>query len=239
MSTLARAPVEHQPERTVFEIASDAPTVVVTAVGAAEGARGAAAALTCAAAGPDRAPLFVDLGGRLPRPTLLASTAARELEDRLVAHLPRTRVAARGQVCHLAAPADEEGFAAAAAAVAVARGALAVFHVAPAVLQPLLAAAETGQGPRCTGALLRADVATDRALLSLVVCDLRHRGFAIGVLKHRLGWVDERRALFGVLGSESGGIPPRLRARVLGSACHLADKKFRGGSDERAGGGSW
>lgn len=217
----------------VFERQPDEPVVVVTAVGAAEGARGAAAALACAGADPDRAALLVDLDGRPPRPTLLASTAARELEDRLAAHLPRTRVAARGQVCLLAAPADEEGFAAAAAAVTVARGALSVISTPPVSLQALLVAARAGEGPRATGALLRADVAADRALLALVVRDLRHRGLAVGVLKHRLSWVDERRAFFGVLGSQSGGIPPRLRSRVLGSACYLADNEFRGGSDEK------
>jgi len=205
--------------------------VVVTAVGAAEGARGAAAALACAGADPDRAALLVDLGGRPPRPTLLASTAARELEDRLAAHIPRARVAARGQVCHLAAPADDEGCRAAGAAVAVARGALAVVHVPPGELQSLLAATEAGEGPRLSGALLRADVASDRALLALVVRDLCARDIAVGVLKHRLSWVDERRALFGVLGSETCGIQPRLRSRILGSACYFADNEFRGGSD--------
>lgn len=230
-----------------FERRPDEPVVVVTAVGAAEGARGAAAALACAGADPDRAALLVDLDGRAPRPTLLASTAARELEDRLAAHLPRTRVAARGQVCHLAAPADEEGFAAAAAAVTVARGALAVIHAPSVSLQALLVAAGAGEGPRATGALLRADVATDRALLALVVRDLRLRGLAVAVLKHRLGWVEERRAFFGVLGTQAGGIPPRLRSRVLGSACYFADNEFRGGRDGKgeagqrdyAGDGSW
>ena len=75
----------------------------------AEGVRGAAAALACAGADVDRASLLVDIGGRAPRPTLLASAAARRLEERLAAHLPRARVAARGQVCHLSAPADDEG----------------------------------------------------------------------------------------------------------------------------------
>ena len=75
---------------------------------------------------------------RPPRPTLLASAAARRLEERLAAHLPQARVAARGQVCHLAVAADPEGFAAASAAVTVARGALAVLHLPPALLQPLL-----------------------------------------------------------------------------------------------------
>ena len=117
---------------------TDAPTVLVTAVGDAEGSRGAAAALACAGADVDLATLHIDVGGKPPRPTLLASAAARQLEERLVAHLPRARVAARGQVCHLAVPDEPEGLEAAAAAVTVARGALAVLHLSPPLLQSLL-----------------------------------------------------------------------------------------------------
>lgn len=104
---------------------ADAATVLVTSVGEAEGARAAAAALACAGTDTDLATLLVDVGGRAPRPTLLASAAARRLEERLVAHLPKARVAARGQVCHLAVPADSEGLEVASAAATVARGALA------------------------------------------------------------------------------------------------------------------
>ena len=186
----------------------DAATVLVTAVGEAEGSRGAAAALACTGADADLATLLVDVGGRPPRPTLLASTAAHRLEERLVAHLPQVRVAARGQVCHLAAPADPDGLAVAAAAVAVARGALAVLHVPSALLQPLLA---ERVGPEPTGVLLRADVAADRPLLALVVRELISRDLAVTVLKQRLGWVAERRALFGSLSpGAAGGLPPRL-----------------------------
>lgn len=200
-----------EPATARLEARPDAPTVVVTAVGAAEGARAAAAALACAGADGGLAPLLVDLGGRVPRPTLVASTAARALEERLAAHLPSARVAARGQVCHLAAPAVAEGFATAAAAVTVARGALAVVHVPPAQLQELLA--EPG-APGFTGALLRADLGSDRALLALVVRDLLGRGLAVAVLKRRLGWVSERRALFGALGPGGDGLSPVLLRRL-------------------------
>lgn len=187
---------------------ADAATVLVTAVGEAEGSRGAAAALACAGAEADLATLLVDVGGRPPRPTLLASTAAHRLEERLVAHLPRVRVAARGQVCHLAVPADPDGLAAAAAAVTVARGALAVLHIPPALLQPLLV---ERLGPEPTGVLLRADIASDRPLLALVVRELMSRALAVAVLKQRLGWVAERRALFGSLGpGAAAGPAPRL-----------------------------
>lgn len=204
-------------------------TVAVAAVGAAEGARGAAAALACAGADADRASLLVEFGGRPPRPTLLASAAARELEERLAAHLPQARAAARGQVCHLAVPEDEEGFAAASAAVTVARGSLAVVHAPPESLQELLAAGR----PRFSGVLLRAEVAADRALLALVAADLASRGLEVAVLKRRLSWVDERRALFGVLGAEAG-IPRRVREKLLRAAWYGADNEFQKGSpDER------
>jgi hypothetical protein len=194
-----------------FVAPPDGATVVVTAVGSAEGSRAAAAALACAGVEEAVAPLLVDLGGRVPRPTLVASAAARALEQRLAAHLPRARVAARGQVCHLAAPAEADGFDLAGAATTVARGALAVVHVPPRQLQDLL---EAPAAPRFSGVLLRADLGSDRALLALVVRDLLGRGLAVGVLKGRLGWVAERRALFGALGPGSEGFSPSLLQRL-------------------------
>jgi len=198
---------------------ADAPTVLVTAVGAAEGARGAAAALACAGADVDRAALLVELGGRPPRPTLLASAAAQRLEERLAAHLPRVRVAARGEVCQLAAAADAEGLAAAAAAVTVARGAVAVLRLPPALLRTALA---DGSGPRPAGVLLRADIVANRPLLALTVRDLIDRDLAVAVLKRRLSWVAERRALFGALPADAaGGLPLFVRDRLLCAQCYL------------------
>jgi len=189
------------------------PTVVVAAVGEAEGARGAAAALACAGADADLAALFIDVGGRAPRPALLASAAAQKLEERLAAHLPDARAAARGQVCHLAVPAGAEGLAAAAAAVAVAREATAVLCVPPQLLQGALAA---DPDLRASAVLLRADLAGDRPLVSLAVRDLLLRDLRVGVLKERLGWVAERRALFGALPAGApGGLSERFVTRLL------------------------
>jgi hypothetical protein len=186
------------------------PTVVVAAVGEAEGARGAAAALACAGADLDLATLFVDVGERAPRPALLASASAQELEGRLRAHLPDAKVAARGQVCHLAVPADAEGLEAAATAITVAREATTVAHVPPQLLQEAL---ESGLRP--SGVLLRVELAEDRPLLALAARDLLGRGLAFAVLKSRLNWVAERRALFGALPAGSqGGLPPRLVRRL-------------------------
>jgi hypothetical protein len=210
-ATLQVTPTAETPAPTRFEASPDAATVVVTAVGAAEGSRAAAAALACAGADGGAAPLLVDLGGRPPRPTLVASAAARAMEERLAARLPEARVAARGQVCHVTTPADPCGFAAAATATTVARGAIAAVHVPPGELQALL---DDPAAPRLTGALLRADVGADRPLLALVVRDLLDRGLAVAVLKRRLGWVTERRALFGALGPDGDGLSPELVRRL-------------------------
>lgn len=184
---------------------------VVTALGAAEGSLGAAAALACVGADIDLATLLIDVGGRPPRPALLASAAAQKLEERLGAHLPDFRAAARGQVCHLAVPAEPEGLDAAAAAMTVARESTAVLHVPPKLLQPIL----DGWGPRPSGVLLRVDLAEDRSLAALAVRGLVASGIAVAVLKQRLGWVTERRALFGALPPGSpGGLPGRLVRRL-------------------------
>jgi hypothetical protein len=198
----------------VFEAPRHGTVVVVVAVGGAEGSRGAAAALSCAGSGFETAALLVDVGGRVPRPTLIASASAHRLEERLAARLPTLRPAARGEVCHLCVAADEDGLGAAGTAVTVARGGLAVVHVAPEHLQVLL---DAPAAPRPDAALLRADLEADRALVALVVGDLRERGMRVAVLKHRLGWVAERRAGFGALGSDSGGLPESLVRRLLDS----------------------
>lgn len=201
---------------TAFEAPADAPTVLVAAVGQAEGSRGAAAALACAGADVDLATLLVDVGGKPPRPTLLASAAGRQLEERLVAHLPQARVAARGQVCHLAVAADVEGLEAASAAVTVARGTLAVLHLPPALLRPCLE-----EGPAPSGVLLRADLGADRALLALVVRDLMARDLTVAVLKQRLSWIAERRALFGALAPDgAGALSSRLVKKLMSHQCY-------------------
>lgn len=188
--------------------------VAVTSVGGAEGSRGAAAALSCAGSGIGTAALLVDIGGRVPRPTLIASASAHHLEERLAARLPNLRPAARGEVCRLAVAADEDGLAAAGIAITAARGGLAVVLVAPDLLQPLL---DEPGAPRPDAALLRADLEEARPLVALAVDDLLGRGLRVAVLKRRLGWVAERRAGFGALGSDSGGLPEPLLRRLLGA----------------------
>ena len=197
----------------VFTAPRHGTVVLVSAVGAAEGSRGAAAALSCAGSGIGRAALLVDVGGRVPRPTLIASASAHELEERLSTRLPTLRPAARGEVCHLSVAPDADGLEAAGTAVTTARGGLAVIHVAPDLLQTLL---DAPGAPRPDAVLLRADLAEARPLVALAVEDLLDRGLRVAVLKRRLGWVAERRAGFGVLGNDSGGLPEPLLRRLLG-----------------------
>jgi hypothetical protein len=188
------------------------PVVVVTAVGGAEGSRPLAAALACAASEPDRAALLVELTeGRPPRPALVASTPARGLEERLAAHLPGAAVASRGALCHLALPADREGLERAPAALALVRDSLGVVHVPPGLLGAAVGPGGLGPG----AALLRADLARDRALTALAVRDLLAQGLAVAVAKRPLLWVPARRALFGALPAASpGGLSPRLLRRL-------------------------
>jgi hypothetical protein len=188
--------------------------VVVAAVGAAEGSKSAAAALACAGSEPDRPGLLIDLGGRPPRPTLVASAGARELEERLARHLPQLHAASRGNTCHLAVPVDDSSFEGIRAALPLVRNSVAVVHLPPAFLQPILAEASF-----CPAAvLLRADLPADRSLTALAVGDLVGRDLLVRVLKRPLPWVSARRALFGVLPpSAAAGLPAHLRKSLLES----------------------
>jgi hypothetical protein len=186
--------------------------VLVACVGTASGSRAAAAALACAGSEPDRAALLIELAaGRAPRPSLVATAAARELEERLVAHLPEAGVASRGGICLLKLPPDPGGVEQLPAALPLVRGSAAVVHLPPALLQPALAE------PRITptAALLRADIDQDRALAALAARDLLDRGLRVAVLKRPPAWLPARRALLGALPAESGALPARLRERLL------------------------
>lgn len=187
------------------------PTVLVAAIAEAEGSRGAAAALACAAAA-EKTALLVDLGAPKPRPTLLASRAAQALERQLTEGVPGCQVAARGEVCHLAVSADSDGLRIAGAAVTSAGDTPVVVHL-PRQLLPL---AVDGDLLRPTAALLRADMPHHRHLASKTVRDLLRAELAVSILGRRLNWVSERRALFGALVPDApGGLPAEVRRRLL------------------------
>lgn len=202
--------------------------IAVTSVGAVSGSRAAAAALACAGSEPDRSGLLIDVGGRPPRPTLIASSGARELEERLAVHSPALRAASRGQTCHLAVDADEEGQGAIRTALPLVRESVAVLHVPPASCRDLL---DAGFG--VSGVLLCADLAVDRSLTALVVGELRERNLCVRVLKRPLAWVSARRALFGVLPMDTpGGLPTRLLQSLLESQISAAHACYAGEDDE-------
>lgn len=190
------------------------PVVLVARVGAASGARAAAAALACAAADPDRAALLVDLEeGRPPRSTLVATAGARSLEERLVAHVPDAAVASRGLICRLTLAPEPESIDAIAAALPLARESAAIVHLRPSLLRPLLAEARI----RPTGALLRADLADDRALTALAVRDLMAHGLRAFVLKRPLSWLGARAALLGMASPGDRALPSGPTRGLLAS----------------------
>jgi hypothetical protein len=182
--------------------------VLVSWVGEAEGSRPVAAALACAGSDPDRAALLLELtDGRAPHPALVASAAARALEERLAVHLPEAVVASRGALCHLTLPAVRESLDRVPAALPLVRDSLGVVLVPPGLLQ---AATET-PGLRAGTVVLRADLGRDRALTALAARDLIARGVAVAVAKRPLPWVPSRRALFGALPADAaGGLPARM-----------------------------
>jgi hypothetical protein len=188
------------------------PVVLVTAIGAAAGARAAGAALACMASEPDRAALLIDFGeGRAPRSSLVATAGARSLEERLVAHVPDAAVASRGRICRLGFAADPAAVEQLLAVLPLVRESVAVVHLPPALLRPLL------DEPliRPTAALLRADLAEDRALTALAVRDLMTRGLRVAVLKHPLGRLVARAAGLGALPAGGGVLPAHLADRLL------------------------
>jgi hypothetical protein len=194
--------------------------VLVTSVGEAVGAKAAAAALACAASEPERSGLLIDVGGLAPRPTLMASAGARELEERLLGHLPEMRAASRGQTCHLALPADESAFDGIRRALPLVRESVAILHMPQSIVRPALL--DMGFGLRA--ALLRADLAGDRALTALVAADLIAAGLVVRVLKRPLPWIAGRRALFGVLPpTVAGGLPSRQLVDLLDIPSHSTD----------------
>jgi hypothetical protein len=214
------------------------PVVLATTVGGAAGAKAAAAALACAASEPDRAVLLVDLtDASPPRPSLLATAGARKLEERLAAHLPDAAVASRGRFCQLTLPADPSGIEQLPTALPLARASAAVVHLPP----PLLRSALEDSRVRATATLLRADLSSDRALTALAVRELIDGDLRVAVLKQPLPWLTARAALLGALPSAGGGLPKRLRDRLLwtedNKIRYCYDGKDEAENDPRANGG--
>ncbi len=189
--------------------------IVSTWLGDAAGSLEAAAALTVVAAqagGPgESAALLIELGDGGPcKPTILASAPARGIEK----ELSGAGAAARGRICHLRLQPDREGLEGAATAIAaLSDRPLCLLHAPPYLLRRLLEC--PALAPR--GAVLRANLATDRSLAALTVGDLCARGIRSRIVKRRLGWLAGRRALAGLPpGDNAERLARRLLSGLLG-----------------------
>jgi hypothetical protein len=204
--------------------APPAPAVMfATALGRGGGAASLAAAVGVAAADhAARGVLVVDIDppARGRGPTVLASDAARGLEDRVRAlGDPYRAAAARGRICYLplgredgAAGSgdrdDADPLALVAPPLAADVGAsAAIVHLPPflwprAIADPRL---------RARSALIRAELPADRHLAALAVGELRALGLRVKVASRPLGMVASRRALAGV---DPGGAASQRAARL-------------------------
>jgi hypothetical protein len=201
------------------------PVVLVTRVGDATGSRAAAAALACAASEPDRAALLIDLdGGRAPRPSLIATAGARDLEERLAAHMSDAALASKGSICCLKLPGGQDGIEQVATALPLVRESAAIVHLPPGLLRAAL------EEPRIrpTGALLRADLSGDRALTALAVRDLMACDLRVAVLKRSPQWLSAVVALRGVPAPVGLAVPAGLSSRLLSVEDNIFPNRYNG-----------
>jgi hypothetical protein len=149
---------------------------------------------------------------RRRRPTLLASDAARDLEQAVRGAPGGSRAVARGAVCWLKPAAGGEDGADPLAAVAELLAhplpcVLAVVHLPPGLWAEALDRPDLG----ASGGLVRADLGAERELAALAVAELRARGMAARVAKSAQGPVAARRSLAGL---EAGGEATRRAERA-------------------------
>ena len=186
--------------------------IAATSLAGAPSPAPAAAALGVAlGAGGTRRIVLLEVGdGEQPRrrPTLLASSAARELELALRGSLP---AAARGALCWVTAPEEEHG--AAIAACMAAEPDVVVAVLAPAAWRELVEAAPAG----LEAALLVADLPRQKALAALLTHELIRRGLRVAASGRRVGAVAARRAMAGIEPGGELGLRSTRAARRLAS----------------------
>jgi hypothetical protein len=182
--------------------------VLATSLGEAKGGLAVAAAVGVAASHGRSAVLIVEVGaGGRRGPTMLAATAARDLEDALRAE-GFEQVAARGRLCWLGLPAAQDALGELRrAADALPERALAIAHLPATLWQPAL----KGAVQRPVAVLLRADLPRDRSLAAITVIELRSHGVPVRVASRPPGRVAARRALAGL---EAGGAASHRAARL-------------------------
>ncbi|MDX6663282.1 MAG: hypothetical protein QOG09_1384 [Solirubrobacterales bacterium] len=185
--------------------------MLTSSVGTAAGSKPLAAAIgTAAAAAGWPAVLVADLAvdAPAPRPTVLAATAARELESAL-AEVDGLAVAARGHLCFVAARDGaelEDRWPALLAALP--QPALAVLDLPP----PRLALELESPWLGASALLLRVDLGRDRSLAALGVRAARRQAMRVKVAARPLGRIAARRALAGL---DPGGAASARAGRLL------------------------
>ncbi len=209
-----------EPDHAVTPADADAgtrPLVVATELGAAGGGLAIAAGIGVALAEEGSGVLLAEVGADRGRtPTMLASRAARELEECL-REREFDQVAARGRLCWLGLPAADGAPGGLAVALdASPPGTFALVHV-PAS-RWLAALDDPALRPRA--ALLRADLPAERPTAALAAIELRERGLTVRIASRPLGLVASRRALAGL--ESGGGAGERLRRLARGLTGRIA-----------------
>src|SRR5262249_26175521 len=106
-------------------------------------------------------------------------------------------------------PAELEAVERIAAALPLVRESAGVLHLPPGLMRTALEEPRI----RASAALLRADLASDRALTPLVTRDLIDRGLRVAVLTHPPSWLAARLVQLGLPPTDP--LPARLRDRLL------------------------
>ena len=154
-------------------------------------------------------------------PTLLASAAARDLEDAVRDRGDLRSAAARGHLCHVSLEGRDGLDRLAALVAAPLPASLVIAHLAERDWPRAL----SHPGIPARGGLLQADLPGDRALVALAVGELHEHGLRARVAGRPLGRIAARRALTGI---EPGGAVSRRARRFARS--FLALRAERGQS---------
>jgi hypothetical protein len=182
------------------------PAILATGTGRGPSQGLAAAVAVEGSALTGAATLFIDWadGARRRGPTLLASPAAREVEERL--RSAGRRAAARGGICHLAVEGGEaiDGVA---ACVGDSGAELAVVHLPGRLWVPALDA----EGLVPAGGCVLVSLPGERSLAALAVGELARRRLPCRVATRAPGQLATRRALAGV---RAGGWVSELAAGI-------------------------
>ena len=201
--------------------------VLVSELPGAAGGPPTAAALAVACATGDGQPVaLIEVGGRRRGPTMLASSSARSLEERMRAAGRDCR--ARGRLASVPV-AVAEGWDEELVATLALLGQTesAVVSLPPALLRQVLARPELG----VEGVLLCAELPRQRALAALAVAELRATGVAVKVAQRAPGRVGARRALAGI---DPGGDASPRAARLAAALLRSPRRRPRSGLREPA-----